>query len=73
MKLCYLEDTKSKQGQRINYVCEIIRLHRMNVWSYTTSSMEATVVSWGEKTFDYIAQLPRKGKKNHEEADLAKS
>jgi hypothetical protein len=38
--------------------------------------MEATVkhvVSWGEKIFDYIAQLPRKGKKNHEEADLAKS
>ena len=27
--------------------------------------MEATVkhVSWGEKIFDYIAQLPRKGKK----------
>lgn len=48
----------------------------MNVWSYTTSFMEATVkhvVSWGEKIFDYIAQLPRKGKKNHEEADLAKS
>ena len=48
----------------------------MDVWSFTTSFMEATVkhvVSWGEKRFDYIAQLPRKGKKNHEEADLAKS